>query len=81
MAEARCRDEWGRASALMALLANVNRDAKKGRAFRPSDFDPYTEKDGRRGAIVVDKENIGLLKQAFATGAAKEGGEPRSAKT
>ena len=77
MAEARCRDEWGRASALMALLANVNRDPKKGRAFRPSDFDPYTEKDGRREAIVVDKENIGSLKRAF-TGAAKDGGPGRS---
>ena len=77
MAEAHGRDEWGRSSALMALLANVNRDAKKGRAFRPSDFDPYTEKDGRRGAIVVDRENIGLLKQAF-TGAAKEGAPERS---
>ena len=77
MAEARCRDEWGRSSALMALLANVNRDPKKGRAFRPSDFDPYTERDARPGAIVVDKENIGLLKQAF-TGTAKEGGQGRS---
>ena len=80
MAEAHGRDEWDRSSALMALLANVNRDAKKGRAFRPSDFDPYTEKDGRRGAIVVDRDNIGLLKQAF-TGTAKEGGEQRSART
>jgi len=41
MAEARGRDEWARTSALMALIANVNRDPKRTRAFRPSDFDPY----------------------------------------
>jgi hypothetical protein len=41
MAEARTRDDWGRISSLMALLANCNRDPKKSRAFRPSDFDPF----------------------------------------
>ena len=28
----------------MALLANINRDPKKGRAFSPSDFNPFIEK-------------------------------------
>ncbi len=42
MAEARARNAWGRTSSLMALLANCNRDPKKSRAFRPSDFDPFS---------------------------------------
>jgi hypothetical protein len=35
MAEARMRDEWSRMSALMALIANLHRDPKKTRAFKP----------------------------------------------
>ena len=42
MAEGRARDTWGRTSSLMALLANCNRDPKKTRAYRPSDFDPFS---------------------------------------
>ncbi|HNO80544.1 MAG TPA: hypothetical protein PKN33_21050 [Phycisphaerae bacterium] len=45
MAEARTRDDWGRTSSLMALLANCNRDPKKTRAYRPSDFDPFKRTD------------------------------------
>jgi hypothetical protein len=42
MAEARARDAWSRTSSLMALLANCHRDPKKTRAYRPSDFDPFS---------------------------------------
>jgi hypothetical protein len=45
MAEARSKAEWGRAASLMSLLANVNRDPKKHRPFRPSDFDPHEAKE------------------------------------
>ena len=65
MAEARSRDRWARTSALMALIANCHRDPKKSRPFKPADFDPYLERKADR--LVVDKENIGLLKQAFAS--------------
>ena len=41
MAEARGRADWARTASLMALVANTNRDPKKTRPFRPSDFDPY----------------------------------------
>ena len=47
MAHARSREEWGRMSALMALVANVNRDPKRTRAFRPADFDPYAAAETR----------------------------------
>ena len=44
MAEARERSEWSRASTVMALIANANRDPKKTRAFKPADFDPYAQR-------------------------------------
>ncbi|HNO80463.1 MAG TPA: hypothetical protein PKN33_20640 [Phycisphaerae bacterium] len=59
MAEARTRDEWGRTSSLMALLANCNRDPKKTRAYRPSDFDPFS-KTGRSV-----KGDFNLLREVF----------------
>ena len=37
---------------------------KKGRAFKPSDFDPYRRDPGE--VIEIGKDNIDLLKQAFA---------------
>jgi len=49
----------------MALIANVNRDPKKTRAFKPSDFNPYVPKTSRPDVIVVTKENISQLKHAF----------------
>jgi hypothetical protein len=45
MAEARLHDEWSRMSALMALLANLQRDPKKTRAFKPADFDPFVKRN------------------------------------
>jgi len=44
MAEARELSEWARASTLLALIANAHRDARKTRAFRPSDFDPFARR-------------------------------------
>ena len=40
MAQARQQDNWNHTAALLAMLANVNRDPKKGRAFKPADFHP-----------------------------------------
>lgn len=75
MAEGRSRAAWSHTSAVMALLANCNRDARR----RPR---PYTAEDffppallqkgppGRKtptgaGVVVVTRENIGDLKAAF----------------
>ena len=60
MQEAKCKDLWGHTSNLMALIANVNRDPKKGRACRPADFNPYTAKGSKGTRITAD--NIGELK-------------------
>ena len=49
----------------MALIANANRDPKKGRPFRPEHFNPYV---GRRTAgVPITPDNIGMLK-AFVKG-------------
>lgn len=66
MAEGRGRDEWGRMSSLLALVANVNRDPKRTSAFKPADFNPY--ESGRRstgGGVPLTRENFRILKRAF----------------
>ena len=60
MAEAKARDEWARASSILAMIANAHRDPKKTRAYRPSDFSPF-EKRRKRG-IPITPDNIGVLK-------------------
>ncbi len=64
MAEARGRDAWAHTSVLCALIANVNRDPKKGRPFKPADFDPHSH-GGRGDVIEITQENVGLLREAF----------------
>jgi hypothetical protein len=61
MAEARSRQAWNHTSALLAMLANVHRDAKKVRAYRPADFHPHRQKE----KTSVPKVGIGVLKQVF----------------
>ena len=65
MAEGKAKDAWQHTAAILALIANVNRDPKKKRPFMPADFNPYFEKTSRPDVIVVTKENISLLKNAF----------------
>ena len=66
MADARGREGWAHTSAILALIANVNRDPKKTRPFKPSDFDPYSAKDRREDAIEV--KDMDVLKSAFLRG-------------
>jgi hypothetical protein len=61
MAEARCRERWAHTSAVLALIANVHRDPKRSRVFKPADFDPHRQ---RKDAPRV-KVGIGILKQVF----------------
>jgi hypothetical protein len=47
----------------MALLANINRDPKKSKPFKPTDFNPYyTVKQER---IYVTRDNISIMREAF----------------
>ena len=51
---------------MMALVANVNRDPKKGRLFEPSDFDPHSKYDrSREDVIEVTRETVSEFKKAF----------------
>lgn len=52
MREGRLREEWSQMGTLLALIANVNRDPRRCRAFKPSDFDPFA----RKGRVVSLKE-------------------------
>jgi hypothetical protein len=60
MAEGRQRADWSRISALMALIANTQRDPKKHRAFKPADFDPFSTH-----SKVAAKVGVGVLKTVF----------------
>ena len=44
MSEARGEFEWQQTSSLMAIVANIMRDPKKGKAVSPDDFNPYSQK-------------------------------------
>ena len=63
MAEARQHDLWNYASSMMALLANIHRDPKKGRALRPQDFHPLAHARARRRQPL--KADISVLKSVF----------------
>jgi hypothetical protein len=64
MAEGRGRQAWAHTSAILTLIANVNRDPKKTRPFKPSDFDPYSARDKHGEAIEL--KDMSLLRDAFS---------------
>ena len=43
MAEGRSQALWNHTSSVLAMLANVNRDPRKGRSAKPADFNPHTQ--------------------------------------
>jgi len=61
MAEAKSQQRWAHTSALLAMLANVHRDPKKSRLFKPADFNPHL----RGKEKTVAKVGIKVLKQVF----------------
>ena len=67
MSEGKSRENWQHTSAILCLIANVNRDPKKSRPYRPSDFNPY-ESRKYSDAVVVTKDNIDVLRNAFTGG-------------
>ena len=69
MADGRAKFEWGIASSLMALLANLNRDPKRGKPLKPSDFNPFTPEPPK--VVLRGAEMKEALKAAFCRGGAK----------
>ena len=69
MADASSRDAWSHTSVVLAMIANANRDPKRTRAFRPADFDPYSQKLADRyvekPGPTVKGENFEILKLVF----------------
>lgn len=65
MAEARGRDQWTHTSSVLALIANVNRDPKKTRPYKPSDFNPYEARRSTAAGIPITKQTLGMLKSVF----------------
>ena len=67
MAEGRVDAEWNHTSAILAMLANVNRDPKKHGPYRPEDFHPPRRRDRSEG-VPITRENVSLLKKVFIQG-------------
>ena len=65
MADGAQRSEWSRTSAMMAHLANINRDPKRTRPFKASDFDPFSQAADAGAPVVLDKTTIGSLRQVL----------------
>ena len=61
MGEARSQQAWAHTSSVLALLANVHRDSKKTRAYKPADFNPHM----RKTPVTIQKVGISVLKQVF----------------
>lgn len=55
MADARRREEWSRTASMMALLANIHRDPRRGRAFTADDFDPFARASRRASVVSLDE--------------------------
>jgi len=77
MAEARVDAEWNHTSAILAMLANVNRDPKKRGAYHPEEFHPLKRRRSSSTGIPITRDNIGMLKTVFVPAAsrAKAGGK------
>jgi hypothetical protein len=43
MVEGRTQEDWNHTASVLAMVANVNRDPKKGRPLRPGDFHPHVK--------------------------------------
>lgn len=61
MAEGKGRARWAQTAMLCTLIANANRDPKRGRAFKPDDFDPYAKLDRRRRQP-AGKQDLAMLR-------------------
>jgi len=66
MAERVQREQWEHTSTVLCMIANVNRDPKKGRAYKPRDFNPFYASEGG-GRVPIRKNTIQMLK-AFVRG-------------
>jgi hypothetical protein len=64
MLEGRQRHDWSIASSCLSVIANLHRDPKRTRSFKPSDFDPFAHKARQRPITVP----VSVLKDVFIDG-------------
>lgn len=60
MATARQQERWDHTASLLALLANLHRDARRRKAYAPADFHPL-----RQAARPTPMPNLSILKAVF----------------
>ena len=63
MVEGKGKFEWNQTASLMALMVNLNRDPRKGKAASPNDFNPFAPKE--KVPVLRGKEMLSALKAAF----------------
>jgi hypothetical protein len=63
MAEARSHQQWSHTAALLALIANCHRDAKRHRPYTPEDFLP--RRSARERTPPVPITDLSILKAVF----------------
>ena len=66
MAEARCRADWARTSAIMALAVNLVRDPRRTPAAKPNDFNPYAPRPKKP---ILRGKQLEILRDVFVKGA------------
>jgi hypothetical protein len=66
MTDARQQEGWNHTATMLAMLANVNRDPRKGRPFKPADFHPILSTKCPSGPPL--KGDIQMLKTIFVDG-------------
>jgi len=66
MVDGRGNFEWNQTASQMALAANLARDPRKGKAVRPSDFNPFAPKEPI--PVLKGREMLSALKAAFIKG-------------
>lgn len=65
MAEAKARNDWAHTSCVLAMLANTHRDPKKGRARKPSDFNPFEKGSKTGNGVPLNDGGLDMLKAMF----------------
>jgi len=64
MADAHLDERWSHTASLMALIANIHRDPKKGKRFTPDDFNP---RPPRKPGMGTTRDARGPLPKAAIT--------------
>jgi len=65
MSEGAGRERWQHTASILCMIANVNRDPKKTKAYKPEQFDPYAIAERKERRPVADKESLELLRDTL----------------